>query len=57
MLGLHLRSAPLLETWQHVLHLVAGGHSLDHAAGGHVLVQQQRQQVVPLQTRDLSRED
>ena len=37
MLGLHLRSAPLLETWQHVLHLVAGGHSLDHAAGGHVL--------------------
>ena len=27
------------------------------AAGGHVLVQQQRQQGVPLQTRDLSRED
>ena len=32
MLGLHLRFAPLLETWQPVLDLVAGGHVLDLVA-------------------------
>ena len=32
MLGLHLRVPPLLETWQPVLDLVAGGHVLDLVA-------------------------
>ena len=37
MLGLHLRFPPLLETWQRVPDLVAGGHVLDLVAGGQVL--------------------